>query len=88
MGLLGWIVLGGLAGWLASLLLDERQGCLLNIVVGVVGAIMGGLVFSHFGRSGITGFNLWSLAIAILGSIVFLAVLKLLRGRNKRRWRR
>jgi len=87
MGLLGWIVLGGLAGWLASLLMDERQGCMLNIVVGIVGAVIGGLVFSRLGRTGITGFNIWSLGIAIVGSVLFLFLLRLLKGKDRRRRR-
>ncbi|MFH2006396.1 MAG: GlsB/YeaQ/YmgE family stress response membrane protein [bacterium] len=87
MGLLGWIVLGGVAGWLASLLMDERQGCLLNVVVGVVGAVIGGLLFSRLGRTGFTGFNIWSLGIAIVGSVLFLFLLRLLRGKRDRRRR-
>lgn len=81
MGLVGWIVLGGLAGWLASLLLDEQRGCLINVVVGVVGGVLGGLIFNQLGSRGVTGFNLWSLAVAILGSLVLLAVVRLLRGK-------
>ena len=86
MSVLGWIFFGGLAGWLGSLLLDERQGCLVNIVVGIVGAVLGGLVFTFFGGSGVTGFNIWSLAVAVVGSILFMAILRLFR--SKRRPRR
>jgi uncharacterized membrane protein YeaQ/YmgE (transglycosylase-associated protein family) len=80
MGIIGWIILGGLAGWLGSLLMKEEQGCLMNVVVGVVGGIVGGLLFSLAGGAGITGFNIWSLVVAIVGSVVFLAVLRWLRG--------
>jgi uncharacterized membrane protein YeaQ/YmgE (transglycosylase-associated protein family) len=80
MGLLGWIILGGLAGWLAAVLLEERRGCALNILVGIVGAVLGGLVFNALGSRGVTGFNLWSLAVAILGSLALLTILRLLRG--------
>ena len=80
MGIIGWIILGGLAGWLGSLLMKEEQGCLMNVVVGIVGGIVGGLLFSYAGGKGITGFNIWSLVVAIVGSVAFLAVLRWLRG--------
>ncbi|OGJ70818.1 hypothetical protein A3G69_01000, partial [Candidatus Peribacteria bacterium RIFCSPLOWO2_12_FULL_53_10] len=63
MGILAWVVLGGIAGWLASLVMntDASQGILANIVVGILGALLGGWLFGMMGGSGITGFNLWSL---------------------------
>jgi uncharacterized membrane protein YeaQ/YmgE (transglycosylase-associated protein family) len=84
MGLLLWIVFGGLAGWLASVLMgtNRQQGALLNIAVGVVGAVIGGWLMSLVGHSGVTGFNLVSFAIAVLGAIVLLAVVRLFRGRT------
>jgi uncharacterized membrane protein YeaQ/YmgE (transglycosylase-associated protein family) len=88
MGLIGWIILGGLAGWLAAVLMDERRGCLLNVLVGIVGAVLGGLIFNAVGSAGVTGFNLWSLAVAILGSLLLIAILRLLRGGGGRDRRR
>lgn len=82
MGILAWIVFGGLAGWLASWILDERRGCLLNIGVGILGALLGGFLFSRFGGVGITGFNFWSFLVAVVGSALLLLVLRLLRGRR------
>ncbi len=81
MGILLWILFGALAGWIASLVMgtDARQGTILNIAVGVVGALVGGFIFGFFGESGITGFNLYSLAVAVLGSIIFLGAVKLVR---------
>jgi len=81
MNILLWILLGGVAGWIASMIMgsDARQGILLNIVVGVVGALIGGWLFSAFGGAGVTGFNLWSLIVAIVGSVVLLAILRLIR---------
>ncbi|MGI5818799.1 MAG: GlsB/YeaQ/YmgE family stress response membrane protein [Armatimonadota bacterium] len=79
MSILGWIILGGLAGAVASALMGERQGCVLNIIVGIVGAFLGGLIFSLIGGAGITGFNLWSFVVAVVGAVVFIAVLRALR---------
>lgn len=82
MSILAWIILGGVAGWLASLFMrtDQSQGIILNIVIGIVGAFMGGLVFSMLGGDGVTGFNLYSLLVALLGSVLFIGVLKAVRG--------
>lgn len=88
MGILAWIVFGGLAGWLASWILDERRGCLLNIGVGIVGALIGGFVFSRLGGVGITGFNFWSFVVAVVGSALLLVAMRLLRGRGRTRRRR
>ena len=81
MGILLFIVLGGVAGWLASILMgtDAKQGLGLNIVLGVVGALVGGAVFNMFGEVGITGFNLWSLLVAVVGSVALLFVVRLVR---------
>ena len=79
MGLLAWIVLGGVAGWLASLVVGvgARMGCLLNIVAGVVGAVIGGAMFNALGSRGITGFTWWSLFVAVVGAVILLALLRL-----------
>lgn len=81
MSILAWIVLGGVAGWLASLFMntDKSQGIFLNIIVGIVGAFLGGLAFSLIGGDGVTGFNLYSLAVALLGSVLFLGIVKAVR---------
>lgn len=80
MGLFSWIVLGGLAGWLASLVagLGKRMGCLLNIGAGILGAVLGGALFNHLGSKGITGFNWWSLFVAFVGALIILLMLRLL----------
>ncbi len=79
MSILGWIILGGLAGWIASLLMHKRQGCLANIIVGILGGVIGGLLFSLIGGVGVTGLNLWSLFVAVMGSIIFIVILRYLR---------
>lgn len=72
MGILLWLIFGALVGWLASLLLgtDASQGAVGNIVLGILGALVGGFVASLLGLSGVTGFNLYSMLIAILGAVL------------------
>lgn len=81
MNFLLFIVLGGIAGWLASIIMhtNARQGVLLNIVVGIIGAFLGGLLFNMFGARGVTGFNLWSLVVSIVGAVVLLAIVRAVR---------
>ena len=76
MGIIAWVVLGAIAGWLASLITgrDSRMGCLANIVVGILGALVGGLVMNLLGGAGVTGFNLRSLLVAALGTTVLLLI--------------
>lgn len=76
MGILGWLIIGALAGWIASKITgnDKRMGAGLNIVVGIVGGFVGGLVMNILGGSGVTGFNLWSLFVSILGAVILLWV--------------
>ena len=84
MSILGWIVLGGIAGWIASMITgrNDRMGCITNIAAGIVGAIVGGWIFSFFGGGGVTGFNLGSLIVAVVGAVVVLAVINLIFGRK------
>lgn len=80
MGIIGWIILGGLAGWLASSLVEGGgNGVLVNIIVGIVGALIGGFVFDAFGGSGITGFNLWSFVVAVIGAVILLWIVGMFR---------
>ena len=81
MGILSWIVIGALAGWIASMIMgnNAQQGFLANIVVGIIGALIGGFVVSFFGGSGVTGFNLYSLVVAILGSVILIWIVKMVR---------
>jgi uncharacterized membrane protein YeaQ/YmgE (transglycosylase-associated protein family) len=74
LGILGWVIIGGIAGWLASRITGthSRQGCLLDIVVGIVGAFIGGAIFSVLGGVGVTGFNAWSLLVATVGAVILL----------------
>jgi uncharacterized membrane protein YeaQ/YmgE (transglycosylase-associated protein family) len=80
MGIISWIVLGGIAGWLASMIMkrNDQMGCIMNIVAGIVGAAVGGWVFSLFGGQGVTGFNLPSLLVAFVGAVIVLAIVNLI----------
>ena len=85
MEIITWIIFGALAGWVASIITgrNERMGCIANIVVGIIGAFIGGFLMSFIGRSGVTGFNLYSFIVAVLGAVVLLAVVSLIRDRGK-----
>ena len=83
-GIISWIVVGGLAGWVASIITktNASQGLLGNIVAGVVGGLVGGFIFGLLGGSGFTGFNLWSFLVALVGAIIVLAIWKAITGRK------
>lgn len=83
MGICGWIILGGLAGWVASMIAgnNSRQGLIGNIVVGIIGSFVGGLVFNYFGGVGVTGLNLYSFGVALVGAVITLFIKKLLFGK-------
>lgn len=85
LGIIGWIILGGLAGWVASLIVgtDRQQGLLANIVVGIIGALLGGFLLGLFGVSGVTGFNLWSFVVALLGAVIALWLWRMFAGRTR-----
>ena len=76
-----WIILGGVAGWIASLIMgrDSQMGLLANIVVGIVGAFIGGLLMNLLGVQGTTGFDIWSLLVAVVGAIILLFLVGLIR---------
>jgi uncharacterized membrane protein YeaQ/YmgE (transglycosylase-associated protein family) len=83
MSILGWVLLGLIAGFIGSKIVDSQgQGLWLNMALGIVGAIVGGLIFNLFGASGITGFNLYSMIVAIVGSVVVLWLYHALVGRR------
>ena len=84
MSIIGWVILGGIAGWIASMITgrNDQMGCITNIAAGIVGAIVGGWLFSFFGGGEVTGLNLWSLLIAVVGAVVVLAIVNLIFGRR------
>jgi uncharacterized membrane protein YeaQ/YmgE (transglycosylase-associated protein family) len=72
-GILSWIVLGGIAGWIGSMLVNKTgEGLFRDIILGIVGGVVGGWIFAAIGSTGVTGFNLWSLFVAVIGAVVVL----------------
>ncbi len=75
MGIIAWIILGLVAGFIASKIVNKTgEGFLLDIALGVIGALVGGFLFNLVGHQGVTGFNLWSLFVSVIGAIVVLLV--------------
>jgi uncharacterized membrane protein YeaQ/YmgE (transglycosylase-associated protein family) len=82
MSIIAWIVLGLIAGFIGSKLVNKTgEGFFLDIALGIVGAVVGGWLFSLFGMSGVTGLNIYSLIVAVVGSVVFLVVYHAIRRR-------
>jgi uncharacterized membrane protein YeaQ/YmgE (transglycosylase-associated protein family) len=83
MSIIGWIILGLIAGFIASKIVNKQGGgIVVDIVLGVIGAIAGGFLFALGGAAGITGFNLWSMFVAIVGAVVVLLVYHAISGRS------
>lgn len=75
MSILAWLLLGLVAGFIASKIVNKSgQGLFLDIVIGIVGALIGGALFNSLGGIGVTGFNLWSLFVAVVGAVVALLI--------------
>jgi uncharacterized membrane protein YeaQ/YmgE (transglycosylase-associated protein family) len=81
MGVITWVIFGAIAGWIASVAAgtNAEQGWLGNILVGICGALLGGFIFNLLGGVGVTGFNVWSLIVAVVGSFVLLTIIKIFR---------
>jgi uncharacterized membrane protein YeaQ/YmgE (transglycosylase-associated protein family) len=80
MSILAWIVLGIIAGFIASKLVNKTgSGLLMDMVLGIVGAVIGGWLFNQFGHIGVTGFNLYSMVVAVIGAVVVLVVVHAVR---------
>lgn len=83
MSILGWIVLGLIAGFIGSKVVNKQgEGLILDIVLGIVGAVVGGFLFAQFGASGVTGFNLYSMFVAVVGAIIILVLYHAVLGRR------
>lgn len=84
MSILAWIVLGVVAGFIASKLVNKSgSGLVLDLVLGVVGAVVGGFLFNQFGAGGVSGLNLYSLLVAVVGAVVVLVVYHAIAGRGR-----
>jgi uncharacterized membrane protein YeaQ/YmgE (transglycosylase-associated protein family) len=76
MGIILWIVFGALVGWIASAIMKSNNGVLFDVIVGIVGAVLGGWLFSLFGYEGVTGFNIYSFLVAIVGAVVLIGIVR------------
>lgn len=83
MNIIAWVIFGALAGWIASKVMntDAEQGAIANIIVGIIGAFVGGILMQVLGQSGVDGFNVRSFLVAIVGAVLLLAAYKALRKR-------
>jgi uncharacterized membrane protein YeaQ/YmgE (transglycosylase-associated protein family) len=83
MSILAWIVLGLVAGFIASKIVNHTgEGVILDIVLGIVGAVVGGFLFNLVGAVGVSGFNIWSMFVAVVGAIVLIGIKQLITGRG------
>ncbi len=83
MSIIGWLVLGLISGFIASKIVNKTgEGLVLDIVLGIIGAVVGGFLFTQFGAAGVTGFNLYSMFVAVIGAIVVLVVYHAVVGRR------
>jgi uncharacterized membrane protein YeaQ/YmgE (transglycosylase-associated protein family) len=76
MGIIIWVIFGALVGWVASMVMGGGGGILSDIIIGIVGALIGGFVMNFFGQGGINGFNLYSFLVALLGACVLIAIVR------------
>ncbi len=81
MGIILWIILGAVAGWIASMFMgtDHNQGTLTDIIMGIIGSMVGGFLMGLLGQPGVTGFNLYSLMVSVIGAVVVIFIARKLR---------
>jgi uncharacterized membrane protein YeaQ/YmgE (transglycosylase-associated protein family) len=83
MSVLAWIVLGLISGFIASKIVNKSgEGAILDILLGIVGAVVGGFVFNALGATGVDGFNIWSMFVAVLGAMIVLTIKHAIMGRG------
>jgi len=76
MSIIAWIILGGLSGWIAGKIVEGKgRGIIVNIFVGLLGALLGGFIISALGGEGVNEFNLWSILVSVFGAVVLLFIL-------------
>lgn len=76
MGLIASLILGAISGWIASKIMgtNKQKSFIMNIVVGMLGGVIGGAVMNYIGGQGVTGFNIWSLFVSVIGAIILIAI--------------
>lgn len=78
MNILLWIIFGAIAGWVADIVMSSSHGLIEDVVLGIIGGFIGGFIFNWFGSPGVTGFNLYSLIVAVIGAAVLIFIGRLL----------
>ena len=79
MGVIAWLVLGALSGWIANRLMDSQTGLIDNIIIGIIGAFIGGFIFNFLGAQTITGLNLHSIFVSVVGACILLWIINKIR---------
>jgi len=79
MSILIWVIFGAIVGWIASAIMGTSEGLFMDIIFGIVGSVLGGWLMSFFGKTGVSGFNLYSFVVAIIGAVVLIAIVRALR---------
>jgi uncharacterized membrane protein YeaQ/YmgE (transglycosylase-associated protein family) len=79
MNWIGWVILGGLAGWAANMIMKEEGGLFKNIIVGIIGGVVGGGIVELMGGSAVNGFNFYSFLVALLGAVVLLWLVRMIK---------
>ncbi len=83
MSIIAWVILGLIAGFIGSKLVNKSgEGLILDLVLGIVGAVVGGFIFNTFGAAGVTGLNIYSLIVAVIGAVVVLFIYHAVVGRR------
>ena len=84
MNIILWLIFGAIAGWVASIIMksNAQQGMIMDIILGIVWAFVGGFIFNMFGANGVTGFNLYSLVVAIIGAVILIGLGRMFIGRT------
>ena len=83
MSIIGWLILGLISGFIASKIVNKTgEGLVLDIVLGIIGAVVGGWLFAAFGGTGVTGFNLYSMFVAVIGAVIVLVLYHAIFGRR------
>ncbi len=84
MSIIAWLILGLIAGFIASKIINKSgEGLIVDIVLGIVGALIGGYIFNFFGAAGVTGLNIYSMVVAIIGAVVVLVIYHAIAGRSR-----
>ncbi|HVY13604.1 MAG TPA: GlsB/YeaQ/YmgE family stress response membrane protein [Rhodopila sp.] len=84
MSIIGWIILGLIAGFIASKIVNKSgEGFFLDIILGIVGGVVGGFIFNLFGAAGVTGFNIYSMVVAVIGAVVVLWLYHMITGTGR-----